>query len=83
MATTDYDDELEPSRAEQIASFFGTAVSTVTDTGASSGVALRTFLLLILVGLCVVLAPWPANVVGVAAVIALALSTAASHRGLR
>jgi hypothetical protein len=49
-------------------------------TGASDRVSLRVILLFIVVSVCVALAPMPANIVGVAAVVLLALDTSLHRR---
>ena len=72
MATNDYEEET-PTQQEQLARIFGTTVAKVTDTGPST-IPLRMFVLCIVVMVCVALAPSPANIVGIIATLALAIS---------
>jgi hypothetical protein len=78
MATTDYDEEPGPSQAEQLRQILGQTVSTITDTDAT--LPLRTFVLLMVVAACVGFAPDPIRLVGVLAVVALALSSTTRKR---
>ena len=73
MATNDDVELPRPSNTELAQAFLGQTVARVTDTDPIT-LTLRTWLLLVLIAGCCVLAPVPVNVVGVIATVALALS---------
>lgn len=74
MATNEQEDPAEPGRTEEILQTIRGAVAKVTDTDET--MPLRAWVLLVLVALCCLTAPSPANAVGVVATMALALSAA-------
>ena len=78
MATTEYEEPAAPTAREQVLRTFGHTVAAVTDTDQT--LPLRTWLLLIVVAVCVLFAPAPANVIGVIATVALAMSAGARLR---
>jgi hypothetical protein len=78
MATTEYDEPVAPTQREQVLQAFGHTVETVTDTDRS--LPLRTWILVVIVGVCVLFAPVPINVIGVIATLALAMSAGARLR---
>lgn len=81
MSTNEHEeDEGETSRAEVLRTFLGDAVRDATDTR-HTGLNLRTWVLIVVLGLVVTAAPFPANYVGIVALLALALTLASRVRG--
>lgn len=83
MATNEDEDKPEPTRAEVVKTFFGEAVSRATDTGPATGISLRVWVLIIVLGVVVISAPVPQQAIGMVALLALALSLASRVRGTR
>lgn len=68
-----------PTRPEIIRQF----VAQATDTGPTTGISLRVWLILVGLGIVVALAIFPLNVLGTVLLVALALSLASRVRGTR
>lgn len=78
MVTNELEPDKEPTGLAAAQLWMTGAVAQVTDT--DSGMRLRTWLLLIVVGLCCLAAPFPVNAIGVGASLALAMSAPARVR---
>ena len=81
MATNEYEEEPGPTRAQQLAAFWGGKVAEATDT--DSTLPLRTWILLVVIAVCVLFAAPPFNVVGIVSTVALAMSAASRLRQRR
>lgn len=84
MATNEEEGPDEPTRSEVVRTFFGDVVSRATDTGPATGISLRVWLLIIVLGLVIATGSEPASrAIGLVALLALALSLASRVRGTR
>lgn len=84
MATNEHEEEeAEPTRGEVLKTFLGSAVADVTDTGKHTGISLRVWVLIVVIGLVVATAQFPMNVIGQVALLALALTLASRVRASR
>ena len=81
MATNEAEELPQASPLEAAQTWLVGATRAVTDTG--PGLPLRVWVLMVVIGVACVVAPFPANVIGVAATVALAMSAPARARGGR
>ncbi len=83
MATNEQEVPEEPTATERYIHTVTRVVSKATDTGPSTGVSLRVWVIVALLGAIISTALVPLNVVGTVLVVALALTLGSRSRGPR